>query len=117
MSYPVSLSQRDFIYSRSREQLVYSGKNKKLIAYFLTLLIILFSVLYIVQANNVATWGFKIQKYQSELLSSQSENKSLGLNLSEVQSLKFLEEKIGSLNMVKVGKVEYLSPVSEVAAK
>lgn len=117
MSYSVSLSQRDFIYPRSRERLVYSSKNKKLIAYFLILLIILFSVLYIVQANNVATWGFRIQKYQSELSGLQSENKSLGLNLSEAQSLEFLEEKIGSLNMVKVGKVEYLSPVSEVAVK
>ncbi len=117
MSYVVSLSQRNLVYSRSREQVLSQNKSRKLIAYFLILLIVFFSVLYIVQTNSVATGGYKIQKYKNELSTLQSENKNIELKLSEVQSPGFLEKQIEALSMVKIGKVEYMSPISEVAAR
>lgn len=117
MSYVVSLSRRDFIYPRFREQILYKNRSKKFIAYFLVLLIILFSVLCIVRANSVATGGYRIQEYQNELTGLRSENKNFELKLSEVQSPGFLEERIKDLNMVKIEKVEYLTIISEVAAK
>lgn len=108
MSYSVTLTQRNIVYPKSREQILPS---------LLVLFIILFSVLYIVQANNVATDGYRIQEHKNKKAELQSENKNLELRLSEVRSLSFLEEKVEDLNMIKIEKVEYISPVSEVAAK
>ena len=92
-------------------------KNQKLTGYLLILLIISFSVLYVIQANSIATGGYRIEKYKNELKSLQSENKNLELKLSEVQLLSNLEKKVESLKMVKIGKIEYLLPISKVAAK
>lgn len=114
MFYTAAISRKNIIYSKSQE---FQDKSKKLIVYLLILLIISFSVLYIVQANNLATGGYRIQEYQNKLLALQSENKTFRLRLSEVSSPDFLGEKIKGLNMVEIGKVEYISPISEVAAK
>ena len=108
MSYSVTLTQKNIVYPKSR---------KRILPSLLVLLIILFSVLYIVQANNVATDGYRIQEHKNKRAGLQLENKNLELRLSEVRSLGFLEEKVEDLNMIKIGKVEYVSPVSEVAAK
>lgn len=114
MFYTAAISRRNIIYSKSQAS---QDKSKKLIVYLLILLIISFSVLYIVQANNLATGGYRIQEYQNKLSALQSANKTVRLRLSEVSSPDFLEEKIKGLNMVEVGRVEYISPISEVAAK
>lgn len=114
MFYTAAISQRNIIYSKFQEP---KDKSKKLIAYLLILVIISFSVLYIVQANNVATGGYRIQEYQKKLSALQYESKVFRLRLSEVSSPGFLAEKIKGLNMVEVGKVEYISPISEVAAR
>lgn len=118
MSYATTFSQRSIIYSRIREQsLSKQNHSRKVIISLLICVIILFSVLYIVQVNGITAGGYKIQKYKSEISRVQSDNKNLELKLSEVRSLSFLEEKVKSLNMVKTAKVEYISPISEVAAK
>lgn len=116
MSYAVALNRRCVAYTRSRDHSSLTQGGKAAV-FLLILLIILFSILYIVQANSVATDGYKIQEHKSRIEELQTENKNLELKLSEIRSLGFLEEKIESLNMVKVEKVDYLSPVSEVAAK
>ncbi len=114
MSYAVSLAQRNIIYNQG----VISKQNRgrKFTGYLLILLIISFSVLYVIQANSIATGGYRIEKYKNELKSLQSENKNLELKLSEVQLLSNLEKKVESLKMVKIGKIEYLLPISKVAA-
>lgn len=118
MSYSATLTQRNIVYSRRKEHaLIDQNQNRRVVIFLLTLLIILFSILYIVQANNVATGGYKIQKYKKELTGLQSKSKNLELKLSEVRSLEFLKTKLESLDMVKLSKVEYLSPITQVAAK
>ncbi len=79
--------------------------------------IILFSILYIIQINSITAGGYTIQKYKSEISRLQSEYKNLELNLSGVQSLNFLEQRAENLNMIKTEKVEYVSLISEVAAR
>lgn len=118
MSYSATLTQRNIVYSRRKEHaLINQNQNRRVVIFLLTLFIILFSILYIVQANNVATGGYKIQKYKKELTGLQSKSKNLELKLSEVRSLEFLKTKLESLDMVKLSKVEYLSPITQVAAK
>lgn len=116
MSYAAALNRRSIIHSRAREHSL-STQGRKAVIFLLILLIVLFGVLYIVQANSVATGGYKIQEHKSRVKELQAENKNFELKLSEVRSLGFLEERIESLNMVKAEKVDYLSPVSEVAAR
>lgn len=106
MSYAATITQRN-----------HSINRNKIIVVLLILFIILFGVLYIIQANSVATGGYKIQKHKNEISKLQSENQVFELRLFEMRSLDFLEQRIGDLNMVKTGRVEYLSPVSQVAAR
>ena len=93
------------------------NQSRRIVVSLLILLIILFSVVYIIQTNSVAIGGYGIQEHKSEIAKLQSGNKNLRLKLSEVQSLSFLEEKIEKLEMIKLGKAEYLSPISQVAAR
>ncbi len=119
MSYAVSIAQRNISHQKSQGA-VWSSKesqSNKMIIYLLALLVVFFSILYIAQANSVATGGYKIQKYDAELMVLQSENNRLNLELTEIQSLKFLEERVENLNMVKISQIEYVSPVSQVAAR
>ena len=97
--------------------MVRSRIQERVLVFFLIFVIILFGILYIVQAISVATEGHRIQEYKSEIGKLQSKNKNIELELSGVQSLGFLEERIEGLNMVRAETVEYLSPTSGVAAK
>ncbi len=115
MSYVVTFTHRQSLCYGRKRNITYSNKNR--IVFLLALLIILFSVLYTIQVNSVATRGYTIQKHKSEVVKLQSESKNLELRLSEIRSLGFLEEKVKGLNMVKIGKVEYLLPISQVAAR
>jgi len=118
MSYVIALNRNNIIYSRNQERaLVKQSRNKKAIIFLLILFIALFGILYIVQVNSAATSGYKIQKYKNELMELQSNNKNLELKLSEVRSLEFLEGKIENLNMAKAEKIDYISPISQVAAR
>lgn len=119
MSYAVSsITQRNIGYSRRYKTARYQeSRSSKVLIYLLILLIAFFGVLYTIQANSVVTNGYKVQKYNAELASLQSKSNELNLQLTETQSLKFLEESVENLNMVKISKVEYISPVSQVAAR
>lgn len=110
MSHVAILAHRNVFYSREQIFSKQDTSSKKTIL-FLTLLIILFSVLYILQANSAATEGYKIQAYKNEIATLETTNRSLALKLSEVQSLSFLENKIKDLNMVTAEHIEYLLPL------
>lgn len=115
MSYSITLAQRGIAYSKYKTAI--QNKSRRTVFFLLILLIILFSILYIIQANSVATGGYKVIEYKNQLAGLQAENQNLEIKLSEVRSLGFLEYKVESLNMVKMGRVEYLSPVSQVVAR
>ncbi len=118
MSYSTVFAQKNIIYSRNRRlTLSRETQGRKMIVFLLILLIILFGILYIIQANNAATEGYKIQEYKNKIAKLRTENENIELELSQVRSLGFLEEKVETLKMVKIGNVEYISPVSEVAAR
>jgi len=95
MSYAVALNRKNFSYSRTRGRSL-AKQNQSRFA------IILFIIIYIVQANNLVTDGYAINVYQSKISELQSENKTLELELSKIQSLSFLEGQIEGLNMVGV---------------
>jgi len=120
MSHAITYTQRNIAYCKSRERtLSQPNKDRKIVVILLILFIILFSILYIVQANSVATRGYEIQKYESEISKLQSVNEKLGLKLSEIRSLDYLEKRVKDLSMMKISRarVEYLSPTSQVAAR
>jgi len=112
------IGQRNIIYTRGFAP-PQALTCRKVIVFLLILFIIIFSIIYIIQANAAATEGYKIQNYESEILKLRSANKKLNLKLSEIQSFEYLAERIKTLNMVKMSRaeIEYLSPVSQVAAR
>jgi len=118
MSYAVALNRKNFSYSRTRgRSLAKQNQSRKIISFFLIFAIILFIIIYIVQANSLGTDGYTINGYKDKIAELQSNNKTLELELSKIQSLSFLEGKVEGLNMMGVGGIEYLSLISEVAAR
>lgn len=107
MSYVAVFAHRNVSYSREQIFSKQDTISKKTIL-FLTLLIILFSVLYILQANSVTTDGYKIRAYKNEIVALETTNRILALKLSEIQSLSFLENQIKDFNMVTAEHIEYL---------
>ena len=109
MSYAVALNRKNFSYSRTRgRSLAKQNQSRKIISFFLIFSIILFIIIYIVQANNLVTGGYTINRYESKISELQSENKTLELELSKIQSLSFLEGQVEGLNMVGVEGIHYV---------
>lgn len=118
MTYAIALTQKNIICSRNKKLTARKRRqDRSIVAFFLILIIVLFGILYIIQTNSVATKGYTIQQHKSELAELQTKNKNLELQLSKIQSLDFLEAKIEVLNMIKVSQIDYMSAVSEVAAR
>ena len=112
----VVLTQRNIVRSKSRANSKMLN-NEKAVVFLLIGIIALFSILYIVCINSVVTGSYKIQEHKTSVKNLKSENKILGLELSRTKSFSYLEERIEGLNMAKTQKIEYLSPISQVAAK
>ncbi len=121
MSYSVSFAQKNSVYYRSKQRSFSArkGSKKRTIAFLLIFSIILFSIIYIIQANSLATGGYKLQEHKQELTELQTKHTNLKLKLSEIRSLQYLEQRVESLNMKAISGVEvkYLSPTTQVAAR
>jgi len=121
MSYSVSFAQNNSIYYRSKKCSFSTrkGNRKRAVAFLLIFSIILFSIIYIIQANSLATGGYKLQEYKRELTELQTRHTNLKLKLSEIRSLQYLEQRIANLDMKTISGVEikYLSPTTQVAAR
>lgn len=91
-------------------------KNKKmsisikLLNLIIVGLIIFSGTTYLVQMNSLAIKGYKIEELQTKIDELNQEGENLELQVSELQSVKSIKDKVSQLNMVSDGKVEYLAP-------
>jgi len=119
MSQAISLRLKNTNYLKNQRRfLIKQDKNRKFIIFFLIFSIIFLGIIYMIQANGIATDSYKIQENQNQIANLQVEKKALELKLSGIQALNVLEKKaIENLNMTKAENINYISIAPEVAAK
>ncbi len=85
----------------------------KIILIGVTLVIGLF---YLIQINSLSTEGFKIRELGKRVSQLKALNQELELRAAEIQSSQNLQSRINQLNMVALGKVDYLSASNQMVA-
>lgn len=80
-------------------------------------LIFILGIVYLVETNTTIAATYQLMSRQKALQNKQEANQELGLELVRVQSLPYLSEIFKGLNMVSIGKSEYLQPYSDQVAK
>lgn len=91
--------------------------NLKIFNNFLFILIIALFVYYIAGANGLTVKGFKLQELKKMSKELRGQNNNLELEAMALGAYNNLGEKISKLNMVAVGKVEYISITDALVAK
>jgi hypothetical protein len=80
-------------------------------------IIIALFVYYIAGANDLTVKGFKLQELKKISKELGEQNNNLELQAMALGAYNNLGEKISALNMVAVGKVEYISALDALVAK
>lgn len=91
--------------------------NIKIFNKLLYLAIIISSICYIGSANDLTVKGFELQKLKKDLISKQEENNKNELEVMSMNSYNNLNDRVKNLNMVAVGKVDYIEFSDTAMAK
>ncbi len=83
----------------------------------LVVVVLVFSMLYIYNINNISTKGYKIQKLSSDIVSLQQENRQLNIEVASRSSMQSIENRLNSMNLVAVKHIDYLASVDGVVAR
>lgn len=78
-------------------------------------LVLTFGFWYVAQTNALSAKGFALRDLEKQLAELQIENRRLGVELAELQSLRSLETRLTDINLVPVGQVEYVAATTLVA--
>jgi len=79
-------------------------------------LVVFIGISYLIQINTLATKGYQIRELETKVTQLEKESKTMELQVLELQSMDNVKNKVSQLNMVDVGKVEYLMPTPVVFA-
>jgi cell division protein FtsL len=85
------------------------NKTKKLVVNVLLFSIFVCSLLYVFATTNIVAQGYKIRNLSKQVNESESTNKGLQVEVSNLKSINMLEAKSIDLQMVKAQKIEYVS--------
>lgn len=82
------------------------------------LLLLSLMVFHIFQSNWIVREGYSVESFGEKLAELEKENKKLEINFAQNNSLGTIEERIESLNLVEVNKINYIQLLGgQVAAK
>lgn len=73
------------------------------------LLIVVFSVSYLVQINGLATKGYQIKELEKRITELEEQKSDLELVTLSLQSMGSVKDKVVDLGMVEVGEPDYLN--------
>lgn len=99
-------------YYQYRNSLVSSGKGKIALSLAIVFALVLLSVFYLVQTNNLVAKNFELRTFRSALEQRQEQTQKLLVSLMQERSLNNLENAAKNLNLVVVEKINYLKTVS-----
>jgi hypothetical protein len=83
----------------------------------LVIAMVVIGILYIIQTNRIAVHGFRMKELETQLFSLKEENENLKLESTELQSTQNMKEQLGTLNLIPVDHVEYITPLDSRVAK
>lgn len=78
-------------------------------------LVLLLMFWYVGQTNALSAKGFALRDLEKQLAELQTANRRLEVELAEQQSLRNLEVRLASINLVPVGQVQYAPGVTLAA--
>jgi cell division protein FtsL len=87
------------------------------VLYTLIGVVIVLGLSYGIIANKVVTTGYNIKATEKRLSDIKNENDELRIMISELKSVRVLEEKIVEIGMIEPVDVDYMSIGREVALK
>ena len=91
---------------------------KKHLNLIIVILIVGIGIVYLLQMNHMSVKGYEIKDLENRIQDLEEYNKKLQLQIDEKQSLSYINDKLADLQMVDVGRVEYLSAkAASVAVK
>jgi len=91
--------------------------NVKTINIALVVLICLFGVLYLAEINSMAIKGFAIKDLEDKQSALKENIRKVEFQVAEMQSTAKIQERINSLSMVGVARVDYAKTSGTVAVK
>ena len=71
---------------------------------------------YLFQVNSLATKGYEIRELESQIEEVRQKNQQLQLAVAELESLESVKNKVAELNMVAVGKADFINAAPVVVA-
>jgi len=100
-------------------RIVKKGGDFKFSQVFYILLgtIVALGLFYGIIANKVVTTGYDVKVNEKKLSDMKDENNELKIMVSELRSVRVLENKIVEIGMIEPGDVDYMSIGREVALK
>lgn len=80
-------------------------------------LVVVLLVLNVVKTSAVSTEGFELSELQKRIEQLEHETTRLGVQVADQRSIRSLEKRIDSLDMVQAGEVVYAKPVGTAVAR
>jgi hypothetical protein len=99
-------------YYRHRNFSSSSEKGKIALGIAIIFGLVLLSVFYLVQTNQLVAKNFELRTFHNALSERQAQNQKLLISLTQIRSLNSLENAAKNLNLVVVEKINYLKAVS-----
>ena len=90
--------------------------NLKTMSLVIVSLVVFMGVMYIVQTNTIAVSGYQMKELENRFIELKEEEQTLKLQVTQLQSLQNIEQKISGLSMEPITQVEYLSPTASMIA-
>ncbi len=87
------------------------------ILYTLLGIIVVLGLGYGILANKVVTVGYDVESMEKKLNEMKDKNDELKIKVSELQSVKILENKVTEIGMIEPDSTEYITLRREVAFK
>lgn len=91
--------------------------NYKLINKFLASLVIIAGVYYVVSVNDLAIKGFVLREKKIQAEDLIEENNQTELAIMKFESYENIEKRAKEMNMVKVGKIDYITISEKTVAR
>jgi cell division protein FtsL len=75
----------------------------------------IFSLVYLVQVNAMATKGYAIREIEQSIAQKKKANERIGLDIIQAQSIENLQKKMDELKLVQSQRIDYITSGAPVA--
>lgn len=91
--------------------------GKRSLGFITVVLILILSLFYLAQANQIATKGYEIRKLEDKKVQEMEKQDRLNIEAARLKSVKEIQNNANNLQMVPATEINYVSPDKSVAKK